>query len=224
MFMWQIVLYGFTFGMGAAAFPGPINLEVVRRAISRGPKVAIAFGMGAVTADIIYISAISTGAAALLSTLPVWGQAVMYVVGAGLLLVIGTRAIKVKVPLSSETGEQLPGEDVVPEIATRARAILRGFLLGLILTLGSPPTVFYWILVSVTAAQHFSQGYELALLLSVGVFTACTLWVVGVSLIIGRFHRRLNPKVVLLVERVVGGALIFLAFYSVLKAVLLYIH
>ncbi len=220
--MWHVFLYGFAFGFGAAVFPGPINLEVVRRAISRGPIPAIAFGLGAVCADVFYVFAISAGAAALLSALPMWAQATLYAIGGVLLFAIGGKALRAKAaPVVSPEEEAEPGEDVDPAITTRPSSLVRGFLLGLALTLGSPPTIFYWLLISVNAAQHFGNGWFFSTLLSVGVFAACSGWVLLVALIIGEFHRRLNPRYILMVERVVGGILICLAIYSVAKAALI---
>ncbi|MGC8740555.1 MAG: LysE family translocator [Candidatus Sumerlaeaceae bacterium] len=219
--MWHVFLYGFAFGFGAAVFPGPINLEVVRRAISRGPIPAIAFGMGAVSADVFYVFAISAGAVAVLSALPLWTQAILYAIGGVLLFIIGSKALRTQtVAMVPVDADAEPGEDVDPAITTRPRALLRGYFLGLALTLGSPPTIFYWLLVSVNAAQHFGNGWFFSSVLALGVFAACALWVFTVSLIIGQFHRRLNPRYILLVERTVGAILICLAIYSIIKATL----
>jgi threonine/homoserine/homoserine lactone efflux protein len=219
--MWHVFLYGFAFGFGAAVFPGPINLEVVRRAISRGPVPAIAFGMGAVTADVFYVLAISAGAAVILAALPMWAQAVLYALGAVLLAIIGVKAVRTKtVAIVPAEEEAEPGEDTSTLVTERLSSLLKGYFLGLILTLGSPPTIFYWLLMSVTAAQHFGNGWFFSLVLATGVLTACSGWVFVVSIIIGQFHRHLNRKYILFVERTVGAILIALAIYSAGKAVL----
>ncbi len=212
--MWNVFLYGFAFGFGAAVFPGPINLEVIRRAISRGPVAAIAFGMGAVSADVLYVLAISAGAAALLAALPIWAQVGMYGMGAILLAIIGVKAVRAKRAPVSEMDDAEPGEDADVSFADSPYSLVRGYFLGLVLTLGSPPTVFYWLLMSVTATQHFGNGILFSGLLGLGVFTACTMWVIVVSLIIGYFHRHLNAQIILAVERTVGVLLICLAVYS----------
>jgi len=217
--IWHIFLYGFAFGFGAAVFPGPINLEVIRRAISRGPKAAIAFGMGAVSADVFYVMAISAGAAAVISALPDWAQSSLYAFGSLLLFIIGVRALRAKPNTMVPADEEEPGEDVSPEFAQRSSSLFRGYLLGLVLTLTSPPTIFYWLLTSVTAAQHFGNGWFFSSMLAIGVFTACTSWVFVISLIIGQFHRHLNTKYILVIERTVGAILIVLALYSAAKAV-----
>ncbi|MCX7624938.1 MAG: LysE family translocator [Candidatus Sumerlaeaceae bacterium] len=218
--MFNVFIYGFAFGFGAAVFPGPINLEVVRRAISRGPVPAIAFGMGAVTADVIYVLAISTGAAVVLNALPLWAQAFLYAVGSLLLCIIGVKALRSRcVAVVSTEDDAEPGEDAGPAIRERVVSLFRGYLLGLALTLGSPPTIFYWLLMSVTAAQHFGNGWMFSFLLGLGVLVACSGWVLTVSLIIGHFHKHLEPRYILFVERTVGAILIALAIYSAGKAV-----
>lgn len=223
--MWHVFFYGFAFGFGAAVFPGPINLEVVRRAISRGPVAAIAFGMGAVSADVFYVMAISAGAAAVLSALPDWAQSALYALGAGLLFFIGLKALRTKtVAVVGPDEEAEPGEDAGPALAERCASLGKAYLLGLALTLGSPPTIFYWLLTSVTAAQHFGNGWLFSSMLAAGVLTACTAWVLIVSLTIGQFHKRLNPRYILLVERTVGAILLCLALYSAGKAILVVRH
>jgi threonine/homoserine/homoserine lactone efflux protein len=217
--MWHVYLYGFAFGFGAAIFPGPINLEVIRRAIARGPLAAIVFGMGAVSADVFYVMAISAGAAALLAALPVWAQASLYALGAVLLLIIGVTALRAKkvTVVPDDADAELPenGSTAAPG---PVRSLLRAYLLGLALTIGSPPTIFYWLLISVTAAQHFGNGVLFSLALGAGVFTACTGWVFVVSLLIGQFHHHLNPRYILFIERTVGAILICLAIYSAWQA------
>ncbi len=223
MLMWHLFIYGFVVGFGAAVFPGPINLEVVRRAISRGPNVAIAFGMGAVTADVSYVFAISAGAAAVLEALPNWAQACLYVLGGVLLFIIGVKALRAKCAPIQEENEESVGEDVCPEYTgQRIAPLVRSYLLGLALTLGSPPTILYWLLISVQAAQHFGNGMLFSTVLAGGVFVACSGWVLTASLAIGSFHKHLNPRFILLVERVIGVLLILLSIYSVGKAFEIY--
>jgi threonine/homoserine/homoserine lactone efflux protein len=216
--MLNVFLYGFVVGLGAAAFPGPINLEVVRRAISRGPIFGAMFGFGAVTADLIYVAAASFGAAAFFNALPAWGKAGMALVAAALLVFVGLRALRAK-PISQEGGEDAPML-VRADTGARALRLVRSYVTGLSLTLWSPSTVMYWILISVGAAQHFAvASAAVTLPLAAGVGTACSLWVVSVTLVVGSFHRRISPRAVLWVERVAGIALLAFAALSVWEAV-----
>lgn len=214
--LFQLMLYGATVGLGAALAPGPINLEIVRRAITRGPRYGFAFGMGAVTADLTYLTLAALGAAAVIMTLPVWGKVLLSFVGTALLLFIGVRVLRLRpqdVSLGSANGE----ETLAPAGMGPRPSLLRSYLLGLALTLSSPTTFLYWLGISVFAAQHFAGSGSLALPLTLGVGGACTLWVTTVVLLAGRFHRRISPGTVLVVERVIGVALIGFACLSALN-------
>jgi len=223
--MWHILGIGLFMGIMAAAVPGPINLEVVRRALVRGPRVGFAFGMGAVTADILFVIASSVGALALFSALPKSGQAMMWLIGSVLLLLVGISALRAKVkeekrPLTDETQELSTIEIVGPVYGIRR--IVRNYFLGLALTLSSPPTIMYWIFTMVGFTRFTADAERPELvpwLLAAGVGTTCTLWVAGVATIAGSFHRKIQPATYLLVERIGGAALCGFAFYSLYKAI-----
>lgn len=215
--MLNVFLYGFVVGLGAAAFPGPINLEVVRRAISRGPIFGAIFGFGAVTADVIYVTGASLGAAAFFNALPAWGKAAMALVAAALLVYVGLRALRAK-PMGQDAGEDSPAL-VKADSGARVLRLVRSYLAGLSLTISSPSTLMYWVLISVGAAQHFAAASpSVSLPLAAGVGAACSLWVVSVTLVVGSFHRRISPRAVLWVERIAGIALLCFAALSVAEA------
>ena len=96
------------------------------------------------------------------------------------------------------------------------------FLLGLALTLSSPPTIMFWIFTSLTVAStHLNRGQEnvyVPYLLASGVGVACSLWVTGAVLVTARFHRSLQPRTYIWVERIAGVALCGFAVYGLLEA------
>jgi len=57
-----LVLEGFAFGFSVAWPPGPINAEIVRRALSRGGGPAFAVALGASSGDAVWalVKAVST--------------------------------------------------------------------------------------------------------------------------------------------------------------------
>lgn len=223
--MWHIFFIGLVIGITAAAVPGPINLEVVRRALSRGPKIGFAFGMGAVTADVLFVVASSVGALALISALPKGGRALLWLVGSVLLLLVGISALRARVPV-----ERRPMPDDTQELSTieltgpvyGARRMVRNYFLGLALTLTSPPTIMYWVITGLGFAKFTAEAEDpekVPIALAAGVGISCTLWVTGVVTIAGRFHRRIRPETYLLVERIGGAALCSFAGYSLYKAI-----
>lgn len=222
--MWQIFIIGLVMGITAAAVPGPINLEVVRRALSRGPRVGMAFGMGAVTADVLFVIASSVGALALFTALPKGGQAILWLVGSILLLLVGMSALRARMPI-----ERRPMPDDTQEISSvefpgpvyNVRRVIRNYFLGLALTLTSPPTIMYWVITGLGIAKFTAEAEDpekVPLTLAAGVGISCALWVAGVVTIAGSFHRKIQPQTYVLVERIGGAALCSFAVYSLYKA------
>lgn len=224
--MWHLFLLGMGMGLVAAAVPGPINLEVVRRALSRGPRLGFAFGMGAVTADVIFVIAASQGILALVTALPKQGRATLWLVGSILLFLVGINALRAKLPenkhpVSLDVTQEMPSLDF-EKPAPQLRRLVRGYLLALVLTLTSPSTIMYWVFTSLGVAKAITEADEVdhaPLLLAAGVGAACTAWVSVVVTVAGRTHRRINPKTYLLVERVGGAGLMFFGGYSLFQAV-----
>lgn len=216
-------------GITAAAVPGPINLEVVRRALSRGPVLGLAFGMGAVTADVIFCIAGSLGASTLVSSLPRGGKAVMWLVGSTCLLVVGLAALRAKepkqrpVPNMNETQEVASLQLAHPVIGLQR--ILKYYFVALALTLSSPATIMYWVANSLGVSKFVADPSEadqpdyVPYVLAAGVAIATTLWVVGVATIAGKFHRRISPRTYLMVEHAGGLALCGFAAFSFYKAI-----
>lgn len=217
--MEEAFFFGMLAGFGAAAFPGPINLEVVRRAVSHGSRAGAAFGFGAVSADVAYVLGITSGVAAILTTLPDWGKAIIYLVGAVLLLLLGITALR-----SKSVGVEIPESAEAPVLPTAVPpapnvGIFKGYFLGLALTLSSPSTIAYWVFVSVPATQFAEGEGYVALPLAAGVALACTIWVALAATIAGLFHRRLNPQTYIIIERITGIGLCGFAFYAAFQAI-----
>jgi threonine/homoserine/homoserine lactone efflux protein len=227
--MWHIYVIGFVMGLTAAAVPGPINLEVVRRALSRGTILGLAFGMGAVTADIIFTIAMTYGASTLVNSLSRNGKALMWLFGSVCLLFVGFTAFRAKMPEQ----KPLPKIGETQEIGTIELAhpvvglqrILKYYFVALFLTLSSPATIMYWVASSIGFSKFTSDPAEVdqpdyvPYVLAAGVGIACTLWVVMVATIAGKFHRRIQPRTYLLVEHAGGLALCGFAAFSFYKAI-----
>lgn len=205
-------------GFFAALFPGPINLEVVRRAVGRGPQVGAAFGMGAVLADVVLATAAFHGAAALFSSLPNWGKGVLGIGSSAIIMMIGISALQAKIkpppPVAADP-------DAAPQDPSMVRRLTRNFFLGLAITLTSPSTITFWIFGSVYTAKFLEDeaNFNVALFAGAGVAASCSAWVLGAVTVAGRYHKRLEPKTYLALERVVGVALLAIAALSLIKAI-----
>lgn len=224
--MLQIFTLGLALGLYAAAMPGPINLEVIRRSISRGPRLGLSFGLGAALADVAFVLLSSLGALALINSLPLWGKGIMWLTGSVILFILGIQGLRARFPKKVQTAGVDQAEDEPMVIAPKATPLemAGSFLLGLALTLSSPPTIMFWIFNSLmVASTHLTGGDDenemVPYMLAAGVGVACTLWVTGAVLVTSRFHRNLKPRTYIWVERVAGTALCSFACYALVEAV-----
>jgi threonine/homoserine/homoserine lactone efflux protein len=222
--MLQIFTLGLALGLYAAAMPGPINLEVIRRSISRGPKIGLMFGLGASLADVTFVLLSSLGALALINSMPMWGKAIMWLAGAIILFWLGINGLRAKEPPPKFTGEPTdPSFKAIDPAPVTTGDMFHSFLIGLALTLSSPPTIMFWIFNSLmVASTHLTGGEEqnanVPYLLAAGVGVACTAWVCGAVYVTGRFHRNLQPRTYVWVERIAGAALCCFASYALFEA------
>ncbi|MBX7247237.1 MAG: LysE family transporter [Candidatus Sumerlaeaceae bacterium] len=214
--MFTIYLWGILFGFGAALAPGPINLEIVRRAVSRGPLNGASFGLGAIMADVIYLTLTSFGVTVLLNNLPDLGKAVMFLFGTVLLSIMAYRALTIKA--SDLPEDNIDNGTATPVPDSHGVTSLRAFALGLALTLSSPTTIAYWMMVSLNMARFADTGINITVPLILGVLTITIGWAMTVVILASRFHRRISRRTNLLLERVMGLLLALFAAISLVKA------
>lgn len=223
--MLQIFTLGMALGLYAAAMPGPINLEVIRRSISRGPRIGLSFGLGASFADVTFALLSSLGALALINSMPIWGKAIMWIAGAVILFWLGLRGLRAKVPTvaAAPTGVTNAAMLSVAVERTTPGQLVRQFFVGLTLTLSSPPTIMFWVFSNLMiAGTHLTgtdeENQDLPFLLAAGVGVACVMWVSAAVYVSSRFHRNLRPQTYLWIERITGTALCCFATYAVYEA------
>lgn len=220
--MWHIFLIGLAVGIGAAAMPGPINVEVVRRTFAYGARIAIAFGFGAIVADLLYLTAISQGAVALVTSLPDNGKALMLIVGAALLLYVGIRVLRLKpIEISDAEREAIANAHTPRPLRNSNKSPLRSFVLGFLLTITSPSTIIYWGVVSFGVVHHAKANHLVTASLVAGVAMACTAWVIGATYVTSHFHRRISMRSYLFVERALGITLLVFAALSIAESIVL---
>lgn len=225
--MLKVFLVGLALGFYAAATPGPINLEVIRRSIARGSRIGLPFGLGACLADVLFVLLSSLGALAIINSLPLWGRAVMWLVGSMILFWLGVKGLMVKLPPSNNN---TPGKNASVDFWEDQPKVTIGdmvssFLFGLALTLTSPPTILFWVFTSLSIASTNlnrlpHENVHVPYLLAAGVGVACTIWVTGAAFVSGKFHRNLRPRTYLWVERIAGIAFCGFAVFALIKAII----
>ena len=184
---------GLLLGVGAAVPPGPVNLEIARRATRGGMLAGAAVGLGAVSVDVVLAVLLSLGVLTLVDATP-WLRVPISVAGVLLLGYLGVGALRNfarfvrRGPVDGEpaTDRDLPG--VTP---------LRGYVTGLLLCSTSPYQAAFW-LTGVPAILGHAGGdggsaLESRVALCLGVFAATLTWVACFSGLVGAarsFDRR----------------------------------
>lgn len=186
----------FLLGLGAAAPVGPINIELMRRHLNISCLHAMAFGLGACFADIIYLLLLGFGILQLFSHtifMPILGFL-------GALMVIWFGIIS----FINKKNEE--------NINIIAMPYHRQFFDGIFLTLLNPYNIIFWLSVSAQLNNITSDKYGLAIGAS-GTIIGVIFWVVFINTIIFFSKKMLSHRVIKFINYASGVTLIILGLY-----------
>ena len=171
------ILSGISLGLGAAVPLGPINILIMTNAL-RSYKSAVAVGLGAMSADLIYfISLYFLGSS--LAKNPFVSKA-LALFGASFLLYIAFVIFKGRnKPITVET-EQSSLKDLA-----------KNYLKGLSLTLLNPYTVAFWL--SVTSLITTTKLHPLATIF--GIVIAIVSWITLMPLVVHKTKHLFSQKI-----------------------------
>ncbi len=195
---------GVVLGLGVAAPFGPINVEIVRRHLSRGVRSGLLLGLGACSVDTGYILLISFG---LITARP--GQRVQagfMLTGAAILTVLAGLILR-KAGASARTAVGMAGAD--PTAGSGPGGSWRDYTVGVMMTAASPMNLVFWLGV-IASGQYLDQTPWGPWPRIVGVMCGTTGWVLALNggLLAGR--RLLRPWLLVLIN--VAGAAILVGF------------
>lgn len=190
----HFILFGFLLGLGAAVPIGPVNLEIARRNLQFGFWHGVSIGIGAVVADVCYLSILSVGAIRLLQH-----QLILYWVnlfGSVILVWFGIQALR-----SSK----------LPILSVKSKSISLPYqcLMGFGMTLLNPYTILFWASVSTQTAAIAQQG-STAMLAGIGVILGTLTWVIVLNSVLHWSRRFLSPMMGCILN--ITGGIILLAF------------
>lgn len=136
----RLLLKGFLLGWSVAWPPGPINAEMLRRALTRGFWQAYSISLGACTGDFLWALGVALGAGAVADIPGV--RAGLGVVSTGLLLALAW------VYLRGAWASYRALKSGAPKPPERALdSARRGYALGLMMALTSPWNIAFWLAV-----------------------------------------------------------------------------
>ena len=176
-----LLLRGGAIGLAISAPVGPIGVLCIQRALAGGRILGLVSGLGAAAADAIYAAVAALGLA-FISEILIGQQALLRLIGGGILLFLGIRILLSK-----------PAEKPAPE---ERYGLAGAYASTLVLTLTNPLTILIVAAIFAGLGPEMISGNLLSgVPLILGVFLGSALWssllTGGVSRVRGRFTPRM---------------------------------
>lgn len=185
---------GIIIGFLIAIPVGPIGLLCIRRSLAEGRRVGFVSGLGAATADALYMTIAAMGLTAVTTALVEHGDQFRF--GGGIFML----AIGLITFFSKPTTEVAK--------AGRSSNLHTAFGSTLVLTLMNPSTIVSFLATLAAFGVNGSQGFWLGVLLIAGVFVGSAAWWFLLSFLACRLGRRLEQGGLIVLNRVSGGFIV----------------
>jgi threonine/homoserine/homoserine lactone efflux protein len=200
----DVVVQGLAVGVALAAPLGPINVEIVRRALRDGFLSGWLVGLGAVSADTIYCALVVGGLAPLADRVAL--RVPLYLAGVVVLGYLGVSGIR-----SALSG------DAVAAAGPTARA---SYVTGFLMAAASPMGIVYWLSIgaALVASAVERSGRDAAPLLVAGVFAGIVCWVTFLSGLAQVGRRFVSDGVMRILTGVGGVVLVGFAVWFAVAA------
>ena len=171
------LLSGLALGAGAAMPLGPINILIMTNAL-RSYKSAVAIGLGAMSADIIYF----------IVTLFSGLKLLQYKTLANILVIFGSLFL---IYIAWQIFKSRNNEIKTLPIKTTKLDIIKAYAKGLSLTLFNPYTIGFWLSVSTTiATKNLELQYTVA-----GIVISISLWITIMPFIVHKTTHLISNRV-----------------------------
>jgi len=190
-----ILVKGFLVGLGVAAPIGPVNVEIIRRGLRSGFREPFALGMGAVTADGVYLALVCLGVSQIAEHPVV--RTILLGFGVLMLEVLGVLALRDAVRLREVPiggGEEPAGR----------RSLLRCYGLGLAMMAVNPLSMAAWLGFSAVVIGSTRSDPMAYVWFALSVPAGCTTWVIFISSVLHFGRRYINVTVLRAVNAVAG--------------------
>ncbi len=205
-----IVATGLVLGWSVAWPPGPINAEMIRRALARGFWPAYSVGLGACSGDFLWALAVALGAGAL-AELPGVRSALGLV---SLVLLLALARLFLRGALLAWRTARL-GQAPAPA-ASRFDSARGGYFLGLTMALSSPWNIAFWLAVIGQQAGG-TLGFASSLLLATAVVTAAATWGLVLCTAVRMGARFATPAWEVVTQGLTGLLMLYFAARLVLR-------
>jgi L-lysine exporter family protein LysE/ArgO len=192
-------------GLSLAAPIGPINAAQLDKGIKNGFFHAWLVGLGAMTADAIYMAAVYLGVVHFLE-IP-FMKAFLWCFGFFILIYTGVETL-------------LGAGKVISSVRSKNDSKLKSFMSGFLMSLSNPLTILFWLgiygsILAKTAAEYDNTH---VFLYSGAIFTGLLLWDITMAAVASSFRRFLTGKILALISILSGISLIGFGIYFGLQA------
>lgn len=190
MLFLQNILLGFTLSVPL----GPVNIEAIRSGLKHGFVPAFFIGLGAISADISYLTLIYFGLGKYF-LIPII-QKIILLCGAGLLFYIGVKCFQ-------DVSFEHEGESMIR--LQKNKYYKRGFFIAI----SSPMTLVWWLGVfGAVLSSNFQHHREVSYLQSFGIMVGCFIWITILALLVHMGKNFFKPTAYKIINRGAGLALI----------------
>lgn len=197
------LLFGLLLGYGAAIPLGPMNLEIIRRNLVLGPRFGVAFGLGACSVDLVYLTILSLGMInALTHTVLL---KIVTLLGSCIIGWFALNAFRAKNTQSS-SGIATPQKIKHP---------IAHYSQGFIMTLINPITILFWASVSSQITGLIHQQHGSILLAGMGVLLGTVSWVIFINTTLKLTRHKFSDTAMLWINRIGGIILAGFAFAGI---------
>jgi L-lysine exporter family protein LysE/ArgO len=205
------IFLGYIFlGLSLAAPIGPVNAAQMDKGIKSGFFQAWLLGLGALTADIVYMLAVYLGVVKFLET--PFMQSFLWLFGFFVLMYTGIETI---ISSGKIVMEQRGGDSG-----------FKSFVSGFLMSISNPLTILFWLGIygSVLAKTASSYGTSELILYSFGIILGLVLWDIVMAAISSSFRKLLTTRLLTIISIISGLSLIGFALFFGYQALELFLH
>ncbi|SHG18641.1 LysE family transporter [Ornithinibacillus halophilus] len=198
-------------GLSLAAPIGPVNAAQLDRGIKGGFFPAWFVGLGAITADAIYMLIVYLGVVHVIDTPFI--KTFLWLFGGFVLIYTGIESMVSSKKLTTNQNRL-------------SEPLHKSFFAGFIMSITNPLTILFWLGIygSVLANTASTYGYEALLLYSIAIFIGLLTWDVFMAALSSSFRKVLNIKLLRAITIFSGLALIGFGIYFSTQGIMLMIE
>jgi threonine/homoserine/homoserine lactone efflux protein len=206
--MLDAIYKGIIIGVLVSAPMGPIGLMCVQRTLNKGRWHGFISGLGAALSDLVYASITCLGMGIIIDFVDAY-RVILQIIGSILLLLFGFYTFRTN-PSKSLHKPKVGGNSFSQDAVT-----------AFFLTLSNPLIIFLYI--ALFARFNFIDPdktlYSIIIGLSFIVLGALGWWFL-VSTLIGKLRTIINVRGLWIINKVVGGTIMFLSFIGIIYSIL----